>query len=83
MKRSFHQSNGIIVGDFSLLGVQILGSVLIAVMSTLFGLFIAFIMKKTIGIRVSKEEELEGLDIHEHRTSSYPNFTIASTQKSE
>ncbi len=79
----FHQSNGIILGDFSLLGVQILGSVLIAVMSTLFGLFIAFVMKKTIGIRVTKEEELEGLDIHEHRTSSYPNFTIASTQKSE
>ena len=79
----FHQSNGIIVGDFSLLGVQILGSVLIAVMSTLFGLVIAFVMKKTIGIRVTKEEELEGLDIHEHRTSSYPNFTIASTQKSE
>ena len=79
----FHQSNGIIVGDFSLLGVQILGSVLIAAMSTLFGLVIAFIMKKTIGIRVTKEEELEGLDIHEHRTSSYPNFTIASTQKSE
>ena len=79
----FHQSNGIIVGDFSLLGVQILGSVLIAVMSTLFGLVIAFVMKKTIGIRVSKEEELEGLDIHEHRTSSYPNFTIASIQKIE
>ena len=40
-------------------------------------------MKKTIGIRVTKEEEIEGLDIQEHQTSSYPNFTISSTQKSE
>ena len=31
----------------------------------------------------STKEELEGLDIHEHRRSRYPNFTIASTQKSE
>ena len=79
----FHQSEGIIVGNFSLIGVQVFGSLLIAFISTLFGFTVAFIMKKTIGIRVTKEEEIEGLDIHEHQTSSYPNFTISSTQKSE
>jgi Amt family ammonium transporter len=31
-------------------------------------------MKKTIGVRVSPKEELEGLDISEHFTSSYPEF---------
>ena len=79
----FHQSEGIITGNFSLLLIQVIGSLGIAVLSTLFGFLVALVMKKTIGIRVTKEEELEGLDIHEHKTSSYPNFTISSTQKSE
>lgn len=79
----FHQSEGIITGNFSLLLIQVVGSLGIAVLSTLFGFLVALGMKKTIGIRVTKEEELEGLDIHEHKTSSYPNFTISSTQKSE
>jgi Amt family ammonium transporter len=35
---------------------------------------ILFMMKKTIGIRVSKEEEIEGLDIHEHGMDAYPDF---------
>lgn len=79
----FHQSNGLIVGNVDLVVVQVLGSLFIAFISTLFGLFVALIMQKTIGIRVTKEEEIEGLDIHEHKTSSYPNFTISSTQKSD
>ncbi|MCJ7468088.1 MAG: ammonium transporter [Maribacter sp.] len=35
---------------------------------------ILFTMKKTFGIRVSKEEEIEGLDIHEHGMDAYPDF---------
>ena len=36
---------------------------------------IIFTLKKTIGIRVSKEEEIEGLDLHEHGMDAYPDFT--------
>jgi Amt family ammonium transporter len=79
----FHQSEGIVSGNFDLIGIQLFGSLFIALISTLFGLSVAFLLKKTIGIRVKKEEEIEGLDIHEHQTSSYPNFTISATQKSE
>lgn len=79
----FHQSEGLIFGNYSLLPVQIFGLLFIALISTLFGVIVAFIMKKTIGIRVTKEEEIEGLDIHEHHTSSYPNFTTSQTQKCE
>ena len=79
----FHQSEGLILGNFSLIPIQIFGSLFIALISTLFGVVVAFVIKKTIGIRVTKEEEIEGLDIHEHHTSSYPNFTISQTQKSE
>ena len=35
-----------------------------------------FILKKTLGLRVTKEEEIEGLDMHEHDGAAYPDFTI-------
>ncbi|WP_298493236.1 ammonium transporter [uncultured Algibacter sp.] len=37
---------------------------------------IFFIMKKTVGIRVSEKEELEGLDAHEHGMDAYPDFRL-------
>lgn len=37
---------------------------------------ILFILKKTVGIRVSEREELEGLDAHEHGMSAYPDFRL-------
>ncbi len=35
-------------------------------------------MAMTIGLRVSKEEELEGLDITEHGAEAYPDFAVAT-----
>jgi Amt family ammonium transporter len=37
---------------------------------------ILIIIKKTFGIRVSKEEEIEGLDLHEHGMDAYPDFRM-------
>jgi len=37
---------------------------------------ILFILKKTVGIRVSREEEMEGLDIHEHGMDAYADFRM-------
>lgn len=37
---------------------------------------IFFVMKKTVGIRVSEKEELEGLDAHEHGMDAYPDFRL-------
>jgi Amt family ammonium transporter len=37
---------------------------------------IIYIMKKTVGIRVSELEELEGLDAHEHGMDAYPDFRL-------
>ncbi|WP_298237674.1 ammonium transporter [uncultured Algibacter sp.] len=37
---------------------------------------IIFTLKKTIGIRVSEKEELEGLDAHEHGMDAYPDFRL-------
>ena len=33
-------------------------------------------MKKTVGIRVSETEELQGLDKHEHGMSAYSDFRM-------
>ncbi|MBK8988999.1 MAG: ammonium transporter [Chloroflexi bacterium] len=65
-------------GGFAQLGVQVLGTVVIAAWAfvTMGALF--YIMKVTMGIRVSPKEELEGLDISEHFTSSYPEFGPAA-----
>ena len=37
---------------------------------------ILIVIKKTAGIRVSKEEEMEGLDLHEHGMDAYPDFRM-------
>ena len=37
---------------------------------------ILFILKKTVGIRVSEKEELEGLDGYEHGMDAYPDFRM-------
>jgi Amt family ammonium transporter len=37
---------------------------------------IIFALKKLVGIRVSEREEMDGLDIHEHGMSAYPDFRL-------
>ena len=62
-------------GGIHHLAIQALGVVCIAgwVIVTMSIIFI--VLKKTIGLRVSKEEELEGLDSTEHGLeSAYPDF---------
>ena len=59
-----------------IIGVQVLG--IVACFLWVFPLaFIMFkIIDKTIGLRVSPEEEIEGLDVHEHGGNAYPDFVI-------
>jgi Amt family ammonium transporter len=61
-------------GGFGQLGVQLLGIGAICV--TVFAASMIFfaILKATLGIRVSPEEELEGLDIGEHGMEAYVGF---------
>lgn len=73
--------NGLLYGGgFKLIGVQALGvaSVFGWVVITTGVLF--FLLKKTIGLRVNREEELRGLDIDEHGMESYSGFQIFKTQ---
>ncbi|MDP6545479.1 MAG: ammonium transporter [Phycisphaerae bacterium] len=66
-------------GGAKLLGVQALGTFAVAafVMVSMGIVFVA--IKYTIGLRVSKDEELRGLDIGEHGMEAYAGFQIFST----
>ena len=62
-------------GGVSLLGVQLLGAVAIIAWVAVTMTVVFAVIKKTIGLRVSREEELAGLDIMEHGLeSSYAGF---------
>jgi Amt family ammonium transporter len=65
-------------GGFSLLGAQLVAVAATAVF--VFGMAIAAwtLLRYTIGIRVSREEELRGLDIGEHGNEAYSGFQVFS-----
>jgi len=53
---------------------QIIGILAIGIFTFVFALVLFLIIKAVMGLRVSKEEEVEGLDIGEHGNEAYPNF---------
>ncbi|MFB9053391.1 ammonium transporter [Formosa undariae] len=55
---------------------QLIGVASYAVFCIITSFLIIFTLKKTIGIRVSEKEELEGLDAHEHGMDAYPDFRM-------
>ena len=61
-------------GGYGQLIAQLIGAAVCVSWAFVLG-FIGFkLMDKVFGIRVSPQEELKGLDIHEHGTPAYPNF---------
>jgi len=53
---------------------QLIGVVAIGVFTFVVALVLFLAIKATMGLRVSPEEEKEGLDIGEHGLEAYPNF---------
>ena len=65
-------------GSFRLFGVQALGMVAILAWTAALMTLTFFIIKKTVGLRVSTEEEIKGLDSTEHGLpSAYADFVPA------
>ncbi|MBM3798454.1 MAG: ammonium transporter [Actinobacteria bacterium] len=52
---------------------QLIGVVSIAAFVAITTAILFFAMKKTVGLRVSEQEEIEGLDVHEHGVPGYVN----------
>jgi len=58
-------------GGFDKLIVQITGVAAICAWAMVATFIVLFILKQIIGLRVTKEEEIDGLDIHEHGSNVY------------
>ncbi len=62
-------------GGFSQLGKQALAILCVAAWTVVCMTIVFFVIKKTIGLRVTKEEEMKGLDVTEHGlVSAYADF---------
>ena len=61
-------------GGFRLLGVELLGILAVGAFTFVSSALVWLVLKKTCSIRVSPEEEIEGLDIGEHGNVAYPDF---------
>jgi Amt family ammonium transporter len=69
-------SDGLFYGGGAQLGIQMIG--ILAVFAFVFPscFFLFKLISVTIGLRVSEEEELEGLDISEHGNEAYADFQV-------
>ncbi|MFW6268866.1 MAG: ammonium transporter, partial [Bacillota bacterium] len=61
-------------GGVSLLGIQILGVVSVFIWTFPLAFILFKVIDILVGLRVSREDELEGLDSSEHDAVSYPDF---------
>ena len=61
--------------DFSFV-TQLIGVVAYGVGAFVPAMIIFLGFKYTVGVRVTREEELEGLDLAEHNMDAYPNFFV-------
>ena len=78
---------GVFTGDpeYDLMGalwVQVVG-IVVAFLWTFITSFILFkILDAIIGLRVTEQEELQGLDLGEHGNTAYPDFVVSGTSTS-
>ena len=69
-------------GGFRQLGIQALAVIVILAWTAVMMTIVFFVIKKTVGLRVSEKEEIEGLDPTEHALeSAYPDFQSANYNK--
>lgn len=79
----FHTEKGLLYGGGSkLLIAQAVGAVSVFVFCMVSGLILFKLIQATIGLRVIKEEEIEGLDLSEHGISAYPDFQLTAVASS-
>ena len=69
-------------GGAKLLFAQLAGIVGVGVFVSIASLIIWKIIDTTLGVRVSAEEEIEGLDMGEHGNIAYPDFVSTSAGSS-
>jgi ammonium transporter, Amt family len=71
--------NGLLFGGGTkLLMAQLTGIVAVGAFTFVLSYILWIAVKATMGLRVSEQEEIEGLDLFEHGHSAYPDFAVSS-----
>jgi len=63
-------------GGWELMGKQVIGAGSVLLYSFVVTLILGFLLEKTIGFRVSRDTELEGIDLVEHAETAYEFDTL-------
>ncbi len=72
--------NGLLFGGgMKLLTAQLIGVGAVAAFTLVVSAIVWYALKATMGIRVTAQEEVEGLDLGEHGNSAYPDFVVRKT----
>jgi Amt family ammonium transporter len=58
------------------LGYQVVGILAVGAFTAIFCGIVGGILKATLGLRVDRDEEVEGLDLGEHAMRAYPDFAM-------
>ena len=58
------------------IGIQVIGVAAVGAFTAVMAFIIFTTINKTVGLRVTPQEELDGLDEHEHGCSAYADFQI-------
>ena len=77
----FHTNSGLFYGHgWAQLGSQALGVAAAFAWAFGLGMILFLAIRKTIGLRVGRDEELRGLDVGEHGMEAYSGFQIFTNQ---
>ncbi|WP_114779335.1 ammonium transporter [Botryobacter ruber] len=61
---------------------QAIGVGVVGAFSFVFAIVVWYVLKVTMGVRVSEREEIEGLDMHEHKMHAYPDINAPGYEMS-
>ena len=72
---SYGDVSGLIAGNVEQILAQLISMVVVVAWAFVTGFLLFWVIDKTIGLRASEKEELEGLDSEEHGVSAYPEMS--------
>lgn len=65
-----------VFGERCSFGTQVIGVAATAAYVFVMAVVVFTVINKTIGLRVTRDEEIDGLDVHEHGSSAYADFNF-------
>ncbi len=74
---------GLLYGNAGFMAAQLISAVVLVVYALGTGFALFYGLKKTVGIRVTPEEEMHGLDISEHNILAYPEMVTKEVTMSQ